>query len=122
MNLSEHMMCPGPSPAKEAAHTRSGQPADPSLMKACAAMEAQFINYLFKEMRETIPEGGFIPRSTGEKIYTSMLDAHLAEELSQSKGIGLAPILYDQLAKLADPASGEEKNSEFAKVFPLTRR
>lgn len=84
---------------------------DSPLAKACAAMEAQFINYLFKEMRATIPESGFIPKSSGEKLYTSMLDTEMAEKLSQGRGMGLASVLYEQLApSSADSADdGEEK-------------
>jgi len=82
---------------------------DLKLEKACAAMEAQFIDYLFKEMRETIPETGFIPRGSAEKMYTSLLDSQMAEKISQEGGIGLAPILYRQLSGLEDQSGEPEK-------------
>ena len=72
------------------------------LKKACEEMEAQFIYYLFKEMRNTVPENGFIPKGSAEKMYTAMLDTHMAEDLSRKGGIGLADVIYRQLTESAD--------------------
>ena len=84
--------------ASEDKAVSSGQ-SDSDLRKACASMEAQFVYYLFKEMRKSVPENGLIPKGSGEKMYTSMLDLQMAEELSQKGGVGLAPLLYRQLAE-----------------------
>jgi Rod binding domain-containing protein len=72
-------------------------------------LESLFISYLLKEMRATISKSGFITGGRAEEIYTSMLDAQLAKELSTKGGIGLAALLHDQLA--ARP----EKNDEIQK-------
>jgi len=113
----------GPQPGKTTMPVAAPQEATKSLsqmenaelMKACASMEAQFVNYLFKAMRETIPDDGFIPKGPGEKMYTSMLDLQLAENLCQNGGIGLASVLYEQLADAEDPESNEELHKNMKK-------
>ena len=67
------------------------------LGEACRELESLFVYYLLKEMRATIPKSGFINGGKVEEIYTSMMDARLAEELSDKGGIGLSPILLEQL-------------------------
>ena len=81
------------------------------LKKACVDMEAQFIYYLFKEMRNTVPEDGLIPKGSAEKMYTAMLDTEMAEELAKKGGIGLADTIYRQLTERADNAetTGEKE-------------
>lgn len=63
----------------------------------CAEFESLFITQLFKEMRASVPESGLIPMSMGEKIYTSMLDAHVAETLAARGGMGIADVLRNYL-------------------------
>ena len=72
------------------------------LKEACCELESLFINYLLKEMRETIPKSGFISGGKAEEIYTSMLDSQLAKEMASGKGIGLSSIIFDQLGGLDD--------------------
>ncbi len=66
--------------------------------KACADMESLFIFYLLKEMRATVPKTGYLDGGKSEEIYTSMLDARLSKELAAERGIGLAPMLYENLS------------------------
>ena len=72
---------------------------DLELKKACGEIEAQFIHHLFKQMRSTVPESGLLTKGSAEKIYTSMADYRLAEELAHKGGIGLSSMLYEQLSK-----------------------
>ena len=91
----------------------SAEKSDSDLKKACTSMEAQFVYYLFKEMRKSVPENGFIPKGSAEKMYTSMLDLQMAEELSQNGGVGLAPLLYRQLTEdIEQPESLDAKKGE----------
>jgi peptidoglycan hydrolase FlgJ len=68
------------------------------LDKACAEFESLFIYQLLKEMRASIPEGGYLGESTQSKTYTSMFDIEIAREISSQRGIGLADFLRQQLA------------------------
>lgn len=81
---------------------------DRELKAACSGLESIFIYYLIKEMRATIPKSGFISRGKGEEIYSSMLDSHLAKELSSKGGIGLYSILLKQLENRPENNEGEK--------------
>ena len=83
---------------------------DPKLREACIQMESLFIHHLLKEMRATIHKSGFINGGRAEEIYTSMLDAEMAVEISKTRGIGLAEMLLHQLGNLS--AKGDPEDSE----------
>jgi peptidoglycan hydrolase FlgJ len=72
-----------------------------ALKKACSEMESLFIDYLFKEMRSTIPKSELINGGKGEEIYLSMLDSQLSKELASKGGIGLSSAIYNQLIEKA---------------------
>jgi flagellar protein FlgJ len=72
------------------------------LEKACHQFESLFIKYMLKTMRETIPENSLFGGGQAEKIYTGMLDDEVAQSVSRQRGIGLAAIMYAQMAALGD--------------------
>lgn len=61
--------------------------------------EAIFVQQIFKGMRSTVPEGGLLPRSNAEEIYTDMQDMEAARQLTRQGGIGLAAMLVEQMQK-----------------------
>ncbi len=69
------------------------------LKEACRELEAVFLNMVFERMRATVIRGGFIEKSLGEDIFTSMLDDELAREMSKGGGTGIASVLFRQLSK-----------------------
>ena len=80
---------------------KSGHPGkgtDPELRDVCRQMESLFIHHLLKEMRATIHKTGFISGGRAEEIYTSMLDAEMAVNISARGGIGLSEMLLHQLS------------------------
>lgn len=104
-----------PIQKKMVENTRSGLPAagkdrESSLPEAAQAFEAYFISSMLKEMRKTIPQGGFINSGKGQEIYQSLLDEALAKKMSETGGIGLSRILI------------QKYSADKAKVFPLTDR
>ena len=82
---------------------------DVKLKETCRELESLFINYLLKEMRQTIDKTGFISGGRAEEIYTSMLDNHMAKQFAHKCGIGLSSIFMEQLSK------GYEKNENVKK-------
>ncbi len=71
---------------------------DKELLTACQEFESLFVHMMLKEMRATIPEDGFIEKSTGTEIFEDMYDQKVAENIAKSKeGIGLAKMLYEQM-------------------------
>jgi len=79
---------------------------DEKLKKACDDFSALFVSMLWKEMRNTIPENGFVPKSNAEKIFQEMMDGELSKEMAKSEGFSLSRVLYEQM-KLGMP---QEKN------------
>jgi flagellar protein FlgJ len=86
-------------------HTASGPsrsvaetPVDPKLKASCDDMEALFIHHMLSEMRKTVAKSGLIDGGRSEEIYTSLMDAELAQEMARSGGLGLSAILQGQLS------------------------
>ncbi len=62
---------------------------DPEVLKAAEGMEAMFVDYLMKVMRQTVPKNDMDLESPATEIYRGMLDSELAQKASQGKGLGL---------------------------------
>lgn len=84
---------------------------DPSLKKArdlralrehTREFEALFINEMFKAMRQTVPQGGLVEKSSASGIYEEMLDMERARHASRGRGFGLAEAMYEQLRHLVE--------------------
>lgn len=69
-----------------------------TLKNACRDFESLFINYMLKQMRQTVPKDGLFRAGQAEQMYTSMMDSEVAKEISRQRGLGLAPIMYHQMA------------------------
>ena len=67
------------------------------LREACEGFEAMFLDIVFKEMRNTVPENTLFGESNGEKIWHSMLDTELMQNVAKSGGVGLADMMYNNL-------------------------
>jgi flagellar protein FlgJ len=69
------------------------------MKQASKQFEVMFMNMVLKSMREATPSDGLFS-SQSEKMYTSMLDQQLAQNLS-GRGLGLADAMYAQLSRMA---------------------
>lgn len=74
-------------------------PGDPdaALRHAARQLEGVFVQHLFAAMRETVPTGGLVDGGSGEDIFNSMLDNHLADQLAEGWDRGLGAAVYRQL-------------------------
>lgn len=73
---------------------------DKKLLKAAEGFEAEFMKILIKEMRDTVPESDFMPKSSGQKMIEDMYFEKMAEDSPKGNGtVGLAKMLYDQLKR-----------------------
>ena len=73
-----------------------------ALREACEGFEAMFLSMMYKQMRATVPEGGlFGKKSNAMNIFEDMRDTELMNEISKSGGIGIADMMYKQLAPTA---------------------
>ena len=73
---------------------------DAALKKACSELESLFIYQLFQEMRKTVSKSGLIEQGQSGPMMDAMLDMELSKSLASQRGIGLAPVIYDQLKHL----------------------
>ena len=81
--------------------TTRNSPQD-GLKQVSRQFEAMFMQMVLKSMREATPSDGMFD-SQQEKMYTSMLDQQLAQNLS-GRGLGLAEAMQAQLSRAVDPA------------------
>lgn len=70
------------------------------LKKVSKDFESIFLGYMLKQMRKTVPEDPIFGNSNAKDIFESMYDDATSKELSKAGGIGLASILYKQLATI----------------------
>lgn len=70
---------------------------DKKLREACQGFEAMFLNMMYREMRQTVPENELFGNSNADKILHDMLDTEMVNSLSKAGGVGLADVIYKQL-------------------------
>lgn len=74
---------------------------DPGILKAAEGMEAMFLDYMMKVMRQTVPKNEMDLNSPATEIYRGMLDTETAQRAAHAGGIGLA----DQIIAYLQPQS-----------------
>lgn len=67
------------------------------LRKVAQQLEGAFVEQLFKAMRETVPEGGITSGGSGEEVFASLMDQHLAAQVPAGWDHGLGASLVRQL-------------------------
>jgi peptidoglycan hydrolase FlgJ len=73
---------------------------DPEKLRETAQQfEAIFIQQMYKEMRNTIPDDGLIPKGNADDVYNQFQDLEAAKITAQQGGIGLADLMMQQLMK-----------------------
>jgi len=71
-----------------------------AIRNAAETFESYFIQIMLREMRRTIPDdGGLIPKSQAERIFTEMLDEEKSKEMARAGGIGLADVIVRQMTR-----------------------
>jgi len=78
-------------------------------------MEAMFLDYMLKVMRQTVPKGELDLESPATEIYRGMLDTETAQKAARAGGIGLA----DQIIAYLQPQSYNQNQGP--KMTPETR-
>ncbi len=62
----------------------------PETLAAAEGMEAMFLDYMFKVMRESVPKSEMSLDSPASDIYRSMLDSEVAQKAAHAGGVGLS--------------------------------
>lgn len=69
------------------------------LKKATQQFESYFLNELLKEMRKTVPQDKLLgDDGNGKQIFQDMMDQKLSDNMSSRGDLGMAKMMYDQLA------------------------
>lgn len=78
---------------------------DARLKKTALQLEGLFVQRMFAAMRDSVPEGGFLPQSSAEGTFTQMLDEKMSERVPEqmSGAHSLADALYHQLRQRLAP-------------------
>jgi len=86
------------------------------MKQASKQFEVMFMSMVLKSMREATPSDGMFS-SQSEKMYTSMLDQQLAQNLS-GRGLGLADAMYAQLSRMTAGQAGSLGEMALPKALP----
>ncbi len=81
----------------------AGAVRDEKLEGACRQVESLFINQLFHAMSKSSLGEGMAKKSVANDVFATQRNAALAEEMGSRGDMGLARMLYEELARgLAD--------------------
>ncbi|MBM3463045.1 MAG: flagellar biosynthesis protein FlgJ [Armatimonadetes bacterium] len=72
---------------------------DAKLKEAVQQFEQVFLKQLFSEMRKSVPKTNLMGEGKEQEMFEGMLDDERAKAWSQSGGIGLADMMYQQMKK-----------------------
>ena len=61
--------------------------------------EALFITMVLDSMRESLDDNALIPKNSGEKLFEDQLYDEYTKKISQTAGLGIATMMYDQLSR-----------------------
>lgn len=71
-------------------NVRRREDVDPQIREAAEGMEAMFLDYMMKVMRDTVPKNEMSMENAATGIYRSMLDSEIAQKTARTNSVGLA--------------------------------
>lgn len=89
MQWGDNAMTAPTSQAKRAVQVDRSK-VDPKLIEVGEGMEAMFLDYMMKVMRQTVPKNEMNMENPATEIYRGMLDTEMAQKASKAQGVGLA--------------------------------
>jgi flagellar protein FlgJ len=88
-----------------------------SIKNVSKQFESIFLGYMLQQMRKTVPEDPIFGNSAAKNIFSDMHDEALSKEMANAGGIGLAAMLYKQLASEGiklDPGAVVKQNTDIS--------
>lgn len=79
-------------------------------------VEGMFVQMMLKSMREALPKDGLFS-SEQTRLYTSLYDQQIAQQMTAGKGLGLAEVMVKQMSP--DPTPPAEDAPTLPMKFPL---
>lgn len=95
---------------------KAGQDPAANIRPVARQVEGMFVQMMLKSMREALPKDGVFS-SDQTRLYTSMYDQQIAQQMTAGKGLGLAEMMVKQMTQgQAQPA---EETPQAPMKFPL---
>ncbi|MBU0753873.1 MAG: rod-binding protein [Planctomycetes bacterium] len=73
-----------------------------NLEEVAAKFESIFLNFLIKQMWQTVEKSDLLPESPGRELHEGMMTTMLADYLAEHGGMGIAKAMVTQLKTAAD--------------------
>lgn len=98
--------------------SKAGKDPGANLRPVARQVEGMFVQMMLKSMREALPKDGLFS-SDSTRLYTSMYDQQIAQQMTAGKGLGLADMMVKQMGgeQAAQPAASEPE--QVPMKFPL---
>lgn len=106
---------------KRLARSEGEGEADTALRGAARQFEAMFLHMVLKSMREATPSNGLMD-SEQTRMYQSLLDQQMAQNMSQARGTGLSEVIYRQLGGKDGAAAGAQAPEGGFELAGVARR
>ncbi|HED3137303.1 flagellar assembly peptidoglycan hydrolase FlgJ [Citrobacter farmeri] len=95
---------------------KAGQEPAANIRPVARQVEGMFVQMMLKSMREALPKDGVFS-SDQTRLYTSMYDQQIAQQMTAGKGLGLAEMMVKQMTQgQTQPA---EETPQVPMKFPL---
>jgi flagellar protein FlgJ len=73
-----------------------------ALRESSREFETLMVMEMLKAMRKSVPEGGLFEKDVATDTFTEMLDMETAKATTSGKGLGIAELMYNQMAELIE--------------------
>lgn len=77
---------------------KAGQDPAANIRPVARRVEGMFVQMMLKSMREALPKDGVFS-SDSTRLYTSMYDQQIAQQMTAGKGLGLAEMMVKQMTQ-----------------------
>lgn len=95
---------------------KAGQDPAANMRPVARQVEGMFVQMMLKSMREALPKDGLFS-SDQTRLYTSMYDQQIAQQMTAGKGLGLAEMMVKQMTQ--GQAQPVEEVPQVPMKFPL---
>ncbi|MDU6682638.1 MAG: flagellar assembly peptidoglycan hydrolase FlgJ [Enterobacteriaceae bacterium] len=98
--------------------TKAGQDPQTNLRPVARQVEGMFVQMMLKSMREALPKDGIFS-SDSTRMYTSLYDQQIAQQMTAGKGLGLADMMVQQMSGGQAPVAPGDQMQQVPMKFDL---
>lgn len=98
--------------------TKAGQDPQTNLRPVARQVEGMFVQMMLKSMREALPKDGIFS-SDSTRMYTSLYDQQIAQQMTSGKGLGLADMMVKQMSGGQEPVAPGDQMQQVPMKFDL---